>query len=97
MVRLHGLPKKALSLLQLLSVCMYVLSHSVMSDSFAALWTVACRLLCPWNFPDKNNWSRLSFPAPGDLTDPRIEPVSHAWAGRFFTTAPLGKPRQNTK
>ena len=76
------------------SVCvyMYVLSHSVMSDSFATRWTVACRLLCPWNFPDKNNWSRLSFPPPGDLTNPRLGPVSHALTGRFFTTVPLGKP-----
>ena len=27
-----------------------------------------------------------------DLPGPRIEPVSHALAGRFFTTEPPGKP-----
>ena len=41
-------------------------------------------------------WSKLSFPAPGDLLDPGVEPASQAspvLAGRFFTTAPPGKPR----
>ena len=28
-------------------------SHSVVSDS-VTLWTVAARLLCPWDFPGKN-------------------------------------------
>ena len=40
-------------------------------------------------------WSRLSFPSPGDLSDPRIEPaspVSPALAGRFFTTEPPENP-----
>ena len=36
-------------------------------------------------------WSRLSFPPPGDLSDPKTEPVSLALAGRFFTTAIPGK------
>ena len=38
-------------------------------------------------------WSRLPFPTPGDLPDPRIELVSPALAGRFFTTEPPGKLR----
>ena len=36
----------------------------------------------------------MPFPLPGDLPDPGIElvsPASPALAGRFFTTAPLGK------
>ena len=37
-------------------------------------------------------WSRLPFYPPGDLPDPGIEPMSPAWAGRFFITAPPGKP-----
>ena len=36
--------------------------------------------------------SGLPFPAPGDPSDPRIEPTSHALAGEFFTTKPPGKP-----
>ena len=34
-------------------------------------------------------WSRLPFPPPGELPDPRIQPIalrSPALAGRFFTT-----------
>ena len=31
-----------------------LISHSVMSDSFATPWTVAARVLCPWDFPGKN-------------------------------------------
>ena len=30
--------------------------------------------------------------SPGDLSNPRIEPVSPALAGRFFITEPPGKP-----
>ena len=33
-----------------------------------------------------------SFPSPGDLSDPGIEPTSPALTGRFFTTVPTGKP-----
>ena len=38
-------------------------------------------------------WSGLSFPSPGDLPDPGIEPVSPAassLAAGFFTTDPHG-------
>ena len=34
-------------------------------------------------------WSGLPFPSPGDLPDPRIEPI----AGRFFPAEP-GKPQR---
>ena len=40
-------------------------------------------------------WNGLPFPSPGDLPNPGVEaesPVSSAVAGRFFTTAPPGKP-----
>ena len=33
-------------------------------------------------------WSELTFPPPGDLPDPGIEPASPALAGGFFTTEP---------
>ena len=35
-------------------------------------------------------WIAISFLA--DLPNPGIEPVSHALAGKFFTTEPPGKP-----
>ena len=41
--------------------------------------------------PRQEYWSGLSFPSPGDLPDPGIEPMSPALACRFFTAEPLGK------
>ena len=43
-------------------------------------------------FPRQEYWSGLSFFPPGDLPHLRINPVSPALAGGFFTTEPLGKP-----
>ena len=45
-------------------------------------------------FSRQEYWSGLSFPPPGDLLDPGIEPVSltsPALAGRFFITSTLTK------
>ena len=42
----------------------------------------------------------VAFPAPGDLPDPGIEPISlgsPALAGRFFITLPPGKPLSTDK
>ena len=46
-------------------------------------------------FSRQEYWSGLPFPAPGDLPNPGIEPVSPGspvLAGGFFTTEPPGKP-----
>ena len=43
-------------------------------------------------FPRQEYWSGLPLPPPGDLPDPRNEPVSPALAGGFFTSEPPGKP-----
>ena len=66
-----------------------------MSDSFATLWTVAFQAPLSMGFPRQEYWSGLSFPYPGDLSDPGIEPASHvapALAGKFLTTEPTGSP-----
>ena len=43
-------------------------------------------------------WSGLPFPTPGDLPDPRVEPlVSLALAEAFFTTVLPGKSRASHK
>ena len=34
----------------------------------------------------------VAFPSSGNISDPGIEPMSPALAGRFFTTEPSGKP-----
>ena len=56
---------------------------------FATLWTGAHQALLSLGFPRQEYWSGLSCPSPGDLSDPRIKPLSPAspaLAGGFFTT-----------
>ena len=56
----------------------------------STLWTVTCQAPLSVDFSRQGYWSWLSFPPPGDLPDPRFEPVSLgslALAGRFFTTS----------
>ena len=57
---------------------------------FATLWTVAHRLLCPWDSSGTKYWRGLPCPSPRDLPDPGIKPIclmSPAWTGRFFPTS----------
>ena len=63
-----------------------------MSDSFATLWTVAFQAPLSMGFPRQEYWSGLSFPYPGDLSDPGIEPATPTLAGGFCTTEPPMKP-----
>ena len=53
-------------------------------------WTVACQAPLSMGFARQEYWSGLPFPSPGDLSDPQIQPLSLALAGRLFTTAPPG-------
>ena len=56
-------------------------SRSVASDSLTPL---------PLEFSRQEHWSGVSFPTPGDLPDPVMEPVSlvsPTLVGRFFTTS----------
>ena len=50
-------------------------------------WTVACQAPLTIEFPRQEYLSGLSFLSPGDLPDPRIEPVSPALADGFFTSS----------
>ena len=53
-------------------------------------WTVALQASLSMGFPRQEYWTGFSFPPPGDLPDPGIEPTSlksPALAGRFFTTS----------
>ena len=70
---------------------MLELSHSVMSDSFATLWTVAHQVPLSIGLPRREYWSGQPFPSPEDLPEPGIELGSPALAGGFFTTEPPGK------
>ena len=60
-------------------------------NSSVTPWTVARQVPLSMGFFRQESWSWLPFPSPGDLPDPRIEPVSPALACRFFTTEPSGK------
>ena len=55
-----------------------LLGHSVVSDSFVTPLTVACQAPLFMGFSRQEYWSGLSFPSPGDLPDPGIEPKSPA-------------------
>ena len=59
---------------------------------FVTPWTVAHPAPLSMEFSRQEYWSELALSTPGDLPHPRIEPVSPALAGEFFTTAPPGKP-----
>ena len=52
-----------------------VLSHVWL---FAILWTVAHQASLCMGYFRQEYWSGLSFPPPGDLPNPGIEPVSSA-------------------
>ena len=64
-----------------------VLSHVWL---FAILWTVAHQASLCMGYFRQEYWSGLSFPPPGDLPNPGIEPVSLASptsAGGFFSSS----------
>ena len=65
--------------------CVYVCVLSRV-QLFAAPWTVAHQAPLAMAFSRQEYWSGLPFPSPGDLSNPRIEPVSPALTGGFFTT-----------
>ena len=67
-----------------------------MSDSSVTPCTVAPQAPLSMGFSRQEYWSGLSFPSPGDLPDPGIEPTSPAFAGKFFTTVPLEKALLDT-
>ena len=79
---------------RLLIWCVCVCAHSIMSDSVTP-GTVTHQAPLSMEFSRQEYLGGLTFPPPGDLPDPGIESTSlasPALAGRFFTTAPSGKP-----
>ena len=77
------------------NVHVYMLSHSVVFDSFVTPWTVAHQAPLSMGFSKQEYWSGLPCSLPGDLPEPGIDtpsPVSPALAGGLLTAEPPGKP-----
>ena len=53
-------------------MCVLLLSHVQL---FVTPWTVAHQAPLSMEFSMQEYWSGLSFPSPGDLPDPEIEPA----------------------
>ena len=62
-----------------------------MSHFFGTPWTVAQQAPLSMGFSRQDYWSGLTFPPPGDLPDPGIEPASPALAGGSFTSEEPGE------
>ena len=48
----------------------------------------------PWNSPGQNTGVSKSFPSPGDLPNPGIEPRSSALQADSLSAEPQGKPER---
>ena len=57
--------------------CVFIVSHSVVSDS-ATPWILARQAPLSMGFSRQEYWSGLPFPSPGDLPDPGTDPGSPA-------------------
>ena len=76
-------------MLFLLLISPRVPSRSVLSDSFATPWTIACKAPLSIGFSRQEYWSGLPFPSPGDLPDPGIKLVSPAAPALQVDSLPL--------
>ena len=61
-----------------------------MSDSFATPWTVAHQASLPMGITRQEYWSGLSFPSPGNIPDPGIQPASPALQVDSLPSEPPG-------
>ena len=59
---------------------------------FVTAWTVAYQAPPSMEFSRQEYWSGLSFPSPGDLPNPGIEPGSPALQADTLPSEPPGKP-----
>ena len=64
---------------------------------FVILWTVAYQAPPSMGFSRQEYLSGLTFPSPGDLPDPGIEPQSPAFEADALTSEPPGKPIEGSK
>ena len=77
-------------MLTCINMCAVLKVISVMSDFLWPLELQPAKLLCPWDFPDKNTAVVCLYSPPGDLPNLGIEPaslMSPTLADKFFTTS----------
>ena len=79
----------------LMYVCVHLLA-SVMSNSSRPHGLQPTRLLCPWDSPGKNTGVRCHALLQGIFPTQGPTCIS-CLAGRFFTTEPLGRPKDYMK
>ena len=82
--------QRALHLPAFICRCKRACCYCLVISDFATPWTVARQAPLSMRFPRQEYWSGLSFPPPGDLAYPEIQPASPA--GGFFTNELPGKP-----
>ena len=70
-------------------VCVCVCARSGVPNSLQLHELQPTRLLCPWDFPGKNSKVGCHFLLQGIFP----KPASPALTGGFFTTEPLGNPK----
>ena len=75
-------------------MCVYIVVIQSLSNVclFVTSWTVTCQTLLSMGFSRQKYWNGLSFPSPGDLPKPEIEPVFPALTGGFFIPELPEKP-----
>ena len=73
---------------------MRCVSRSVVSNSFATPWTVACQSPLSVEFSRQEYRSGLPFSSSEDLPDPGMEPRSPASKADSLLSEPPGKPSQ---
>ena len=61
---------------------------------FVTLWTVPCQAPLFMEFSRQEYSSGLSFPSPGDITNPGMEPGSSTLQADSLPSEPPGKPKK---
>ena len=67
------------------AMCAYMLSPFSHVQLFLILLTVAHQAPLSMGVSRQEYWNKFPCPPPGNLPDPRIEPISPALLGRIFT------------
>ena len=60
-------------------------------------WTIACQTPPSMGFSGQEFWGGLTFPSPGELPDPGIEPGSLALQADALPSEPPGKPLNKSR